>query len=384
MGWNPNAVVTVNGIDYTDKSLWGVQVNYGRTTVWEQARAGYATVQIVNVNDAHLQFEVNQSLVITVQDSVGVPVTVFTGLVTGISNTMTNVGTVSQVGIQTLTALAPFAFMARKIVGESAYPKEYDDDRIDRILTEAGVVIDVVDTPGVYEFTARAADQPTDAYSLAAFYAQMALGYLYETTDGKVGYANESHRLQEVSVTGYFEIPLSYILGQGVSSNRSLNDITNSILLTYKANATKTASDAGSIAAFGLQAASISTELEKAAEAQYQVDRYITLRANPNTNLSSFTIPLDSPTVSSADLDDLLAIYMGKPIEIFDLPNAILHIVYRGFVEGWTLSLNRYQAALTLNTTDASLSIPPTRWQDVSALLEWLDVDPTLQWFAYE
>jgi hypothetical protein len=75
---------------------------------------------------------------------------------------------------------------------------------------------------------------------------------------------------------------------------------------------------------------------------------------------------------------------MGKPIEIFDLPNAILHIVYRGFVEGWTLSLNRYQAALTLNTTDASLSIPPTRWQDVSALLEWLDVDPTLQWFAYE
>lgn len=384
MGWNPNAVVTVNGIDYTDKSLWGVQVNYGRTTVWEQARAGYATVQIVNVNDAHLQFEVNQSLVITVQDSVGVPVTVFTGLVTGISNTMTNVGTVSQVGIQTLTALGPFAFMARKIVGESAYPKEYDDDRIDRILTEAGVVIDVVDTPGVYEFTARAADQPTDAYSLAAFYAQMALGYLYETTDGKVGYANESHRLQEVSVTGYFEIPLSYILGQGVSSNRSLNDITNSILLTYKANATKTASDAGSIAAFGLQAASISTELEKAVEAQYQVDRYITLRANPNTNLSSFTIPLDSPTVSSADLDDLLAIYMGKPIEIFDLPNAILHIVYRGFVEGWTLSLNRYQAALTLNTTDASLSIPPTRWQDVSALLEWLDVDPTLQWFAYE
>jgi hypothetical protein len=75
---------------------------------------------------------------------------------------------------------------------------------------------------------------------------------------------------------------------------------------------------------------------------------------------------------------------MGKAIEILDLPTTILHTVYRGFVEGWTITLNRYQAALTLNTTDSSLSIPPTRWQDVSALLQWEDVDPTLQWFAYE
>ena len=384
MSWIPNATVTVNGTNYTDKSLWGVRISYGRTTVWEQARSGYATVQIVNVNDTNFNFEINQTLVITVEDSAGSPVTLFTGLVSAISNTMANVGNVSQVGVQTLTALAPFAFMARKIVGESAYPKEYDDDRIDRILTEAGVVIDVVDTPGVYEFTVRASGQPTDAYTLAAYYAQMALGYLYETTDGKVGYANESHRFLEVGVTGYFEIPLSYILGQGVSSDRSLNDITNSILLSYKANATKSASDATSIAAFGLQAASISTELENAVEAEYQAERYIGLRANPNTNLSTFTIPLDSPTLSSADLDELLAIYMGKAIEILDLPTTILHTVYRGFVEGWTITLNRYQAALTLNTTDSSLSIPPTRWQDVSALLQWEDVDPTLQWFAYE
>lgn len=383
MTWLPNPTVTVNGTDYTDKSLWNVQVNYGRTTVWEQARAGYATVQILNLNDSNFGFEVNQTLTVTVENSSGTPITVFTGLVTSISNTMANVGDVSQVGIQTLTALAPFAFMARKIVGNTAYPKEYDDYRIDRIFTEAGVTIETVDTPGVYEFTARAASA-TDAYTLAAFYAQMALGYIYETTDGKVGYANESHRLQEVSASGYFEIPLSYILGRGVASDRSLNDITNSVLLSYKANATKTASDSGSIAAYGLQAASITTELENGTEAQYQADRYISLRANPNTNLSTFTIPLDSSAVSAADLDVLLAIYMGKPIEILDLPNAILHTIYRGFVEGWQLSLNQYQAALTLVTTDSTLSLPPTRWQDVSALLKWQDVDPTVQWYAYE
>lgn len=383
MTWLPNAVVTVDGTDYTDKSLWNVQIRYGRTTVWEQARAGYAIVEILNATDANFGFEINQEMVITIQDSAGSPVTVFTGVLTSISNTMRSVGDVAQVGVQTLTALAPFAFMARKVIGESAYPKEYDDDRMDRIFTEAGVTIDVVDTPGVYEFTARAGSA-SDAYSLAAYYGQMALGYIYETTDGKVGYANESHRLVEVGTSGYFEIPLNYILGRGISSDRSLNDLTNSILLSYKANATKTASDATSITNYGLQAASISTELENGTEAQYQVDRYITLRANPNTNLSSFTIPLDSPAIASADLDVFLGIYMGKPIEILDLPNAILHTVYRGFVEGWQLAFNQYQAALTLSTSDASLSIPPTRWQDVSALLQWEDVDPTLQWFAYE
>jgi hypothetical protein len=384
MTYLPDPVVTVNGVDYTDKSLWDVQINYGRTTVWEQARAGYAIVRVVNLNDSNFNFQINDDLVVTVKNSTGTPITVFTGRVNDISNTLTNVGTTATVGVQTLSALAPFAFMARKIVGTSAYPKEYDDDRMATIFAEAGVTVDVVDTPGVYEFTARAANQPTDAYSLSALYAGMALGYIYETTDGKVGYANESHRLNEVGITGYFEIPLNYILGQGVSSNLSLNDITNDILLTYKANATKTASDAGSIAAYGLQAGSISTELENAAEAQYQVDRYIALRANPNTNLSSFSIMLDSSNLTAADRNALLAVYMGQAIEILDLPNSILHIVYRGFVEGWQMSINQYQVSLTLTTTDSSLSIPPTRWQDVSALLQWEDVDPTLQWFAYE
>jgi hypothetical protein len=384
MSWLPNAVVTVNGVDFTDKSLWNVQINYGRNTVWEQARAGYASVQILNLNNANFNFQINQNLIVTVEDSTGNPVTVFSGLVNDISNTLSNVGILGNVGVQTLTALAPFAFMARKIVGELAYPKEYDDDRISRIFTEAGVTVDVVDTPGIYELTARPADQPTDAYSLASFYAQMTLGYIYETTTGEVGFANESRRFLEVQANGYYLIPLSYILGASISSDTTLNNITNSILLSYKNNQTVTADDPASIANFGLQAATISTELEQMSQAQDQVDRYIGLRANPNTNLSTFTIPLDSSFMLPSDLDDFLAVYMGKPIEIVGLPNAILPNGYAGFIEGWQLSINEYQALLTVSTTEASLSIPPTRWQDAPALQQWEDVNPAVQWFAYE
>jgi hypothetical protein len=383
MTWLPNATVTVGGTSYSAETLWNATITYGRTNVWQQARAGYASVGILNQNNVHNLFQINDSLVITIDDSTGAPITVFTGIVTDIQNEVNAGGAIADVVVQTITAVAPFAFMARKIVGTTAYPKEYEDDRITTILTEAGVTIDVVDTPPIYEFTARAAN-PTDAYSLAAYYAQMAFGYIYETTDGKVGYANESHRLNDVQANGYLTIPESYILTSGVSSNTTLNDLTNDVLLSYKANATVTAEDLTSIAIYGRQAASITTELEKTAEAQYQADRYVNLRSNPQTNLSSFTIQLDSSFVTAADLDELLSMYLGKPIQILNLPTGIIKNTYRGFVEGWRLVFNQYQAAMALTTTDSSLSIVPTRWQDVDPTQQWQDVDPTVPWYAYE
>lgn len=383
MTWAPNATVTVGGTAYTNDVLWNASISYGRSNVWEQARAGYATVEILNLTDSNHTFEVNDELVITLQDSNGDPVTVFTGNVTNIESTVSALGTSGEAIIERLTAVAPFAFMARKIVGTMGYAKEYDDDRITNILTEAGVTIDVVDTPGVYEFTAMAATS-TDAYSLASKYAQMALGYIYETPDGKVGYANESHRLNDVQDNGYFNIPPNYILAAGLSSNSTLNDIANDIILSYKANATVTATDASSIAIYGRQAASIATELEQGAQAQFQIDRYIALRAYAQTSLSSFTVQLDSSFVSGADLDVFLNMYMGKPITITGLPIPIIHTVYQGFVEGWILTFNQYQAAITLTTTDTALSIPPTRWQDVSATQRWMDVSGTVQWPQYE
>ena len=383
MTWNPNGTVTVNGVDFTGDTLGGVSITYGREIIWEQARASYAQVQILNLANTDNGFEINDLLVIKVQDSGGTDQTVFTGKVTDISAAVQQSGTVGEVVIQTLTAIGPFAEMARKVIGTSAYPKEYDDDRMTTIFTEAGVTIDVVDTPPVYEFTARAA-APADAYSLASLYAQMAFGYIYETTSGEVGYANESHRLIDANTNGYWNIPESYILWQGITSNRTLNDIINSIVLTYKANATKTASDATSIATYGEIAASITTELENGTEADYQALRYIALRAYPQTNLSEFVIQLDSPTVTNSDLDDFIGIYMGKPIEISGLPIPLLNATYRGFVEGWTLTFSQYQAQMILRSTDATMSIVPTRWQDVNASLIWSAVDPALQWFQYE
>ncbi len=383
MTWNPDPLVTIDGVDYSGKTLWGASINFGRSNIWDQARASYATIDLINTTNTDFNIQPNDEVLIKVKNSSGVYITLFTGKVTDLNNRMQSMGSVSFTVIQSISAIGVFADMARTIIGDTAWAKEYDDDRMTRIFNDAGVTIDTVDTPGVYEFTARAADA-ADAYSLAAEYASKAFGYIYETTDGKVGYANESRRLLDVQANGYMSLPLDYILWRGINSSKTSTDVVNDITLIYKNNQVVTASDATSQVIYGLKTAQLTTEIETGAEAQQQADRYIVLRANPRTNLSQFSIPVDSDNVSNADRDELLAMEMGKAIEIDNLPKGIKNTVYKGFVEGWSWSLTQYQAQLNLITTDYTLSVTPVRWQDVSATLIWSAVDPTIQWFQYD
>lgn len=380
--YDPNGTVTIDGVDFTSKSINSVSISYGRVNIWEQARAGYAQIEILVLDNANNAFEINDSVVITVEDSSGVPQTVFTGRLTDVTNSMSGVGSAGEAAIQTITAIAPFADMARRVVGLTSYPAEYDDARMLTILTESGVTIDTVDTPGDYKFAARPAGA-NDGYTLAALYAQMAFGYIYETTDGKVGYANEAHRNNYLATYGYTAIPESYILWDGITSNRTLNDILNSIVLSYDAG-NVTSSDPDSIIAYGEISSSVSTELALVAEAQSQADRYVALRANPQTSLSSFTIALASSAVSDANRDLLINVSMGLPISITGLPVPISPTTYKGFVEGWNLSFTRHELFLSIATSDATFSLTPTRWQDVSASLIWSAVGATVTWATYD
>jgi hypothetical protein len=383
MSWTIDPTVTIGGTDYTSDSLNGVNVSYGRSTIWEQPRYGYATIRIKNDNNSTLDVTLNSSVIITVDNFTGTPTTVFTGKVSSISSALQASGSTAKVVIHTITAVSPLADMARVITHTISWPKEYDDDRLNRILTDSGVSIDVVDTPGVYEFTTSAAS-PTDCYTAAAYYAQMAFGYIYETTSGEVGYANESRRTIEAATYGYFNIPTNVILGNSIQSEVNTNNLINDVLLEYKANATVTSTSASSISTYGIRATDLLTELEDGAQAQFQADRYITLRSTPSTVLQSFTVQLNAPAITSTVLNGLIGVYMGKPIQVTSFPNGIFNGIFRGFVEGWNLTISQNTATLNLNVTKNSLSITPTRWQDVSPTLIWNDVDPTIEWSDFE
>jgi len=383
MTWNPNCIVTVDGVDFTSQTLDGVSITYGRQSVWEQPRAGFATIRILNTAGTALGFEIRDPVTVTIDNSSGVAQTIFTGKIAAIENVIQASGNASKVFITQISAVSVLSDMNRILIGGSNYPKEYDDDRLDRILTEAGVSIDVVDSPGVYEFTARAGEL-TDAYSLASKYATMAFGYIYETPSGEIGYANESRRTLDAAASGYLDITDKAILSASVQSERTINNLLNDLTLVYKNSQEVTASDATSISNFGVASLRIDTELEQTVEAQVQADRYITLRANAHTNIRAISVYLNSIYLSNADRNSLIDVYVGLPVEILSLPGAIYNGSYLAFVEGWTFNITEQVVILSLTTTDNSLSITPTRWQDVSVTLQWEDVDPAIQWFAYE
>lgn len=382
MTWNPEPTVTIGGTDYTGKSLNGVSINYGRTNVWEQARASFATIELINLTDAIETFNLNDEVVIKVQNSSGIDKTVFTGNLSDITNLSAFSSSSVKVSVHRISALGPFAKMSRAITGGS-WPKEYDDDRMDRIFTAAGVPVDVVDTPGIYEFTSIN-HTAQDCYNLAAYYSTMALGYIYENTLGEVGFANESRRTNEADINGYFQIPTGSILTAGITSSKTFTDVANDIELEYKANATVSGTNATSITNYGIRAMDIITELEQGSQAQDQLDRYLALRSIPRTSLSQFSVQLDVDALSTSQRNTLIELYMGKPIEIQGLPAAIYNGTYKGFVEGWNLVINREQATITINSTEAAYSLVPERWQDVLATLEWEDVGAAIQWQDYE
>ena len=382
MPWTPQPTVTINGTNRKSITLHDVQISYGRSSVWEQARASYATMTILNSTNTDYGFDMNQSVSVKVKNSAGTDVTIFTGKITSVDNQLAASGSIGSLATQTITAVGPFAQMSRKLIGDTSWAKEMDTARMTRIFTDAGVTIDTVDSPSIYEFKIRDA-AVADAYSLAADYAQQADGYIYETSTGTVGFANESHRFNYVQSNGYTTIPNNYILWGSVASQKTLADIMNSIIVTYRAG-NATADDTTSQTTYGKVAGSVSTDLYNLADAQIQADRYLVLRAYPRTSLSNFTIPIDSSNVSDANRDKFISMSMGFPIQISSLPMAIKNTVYRGFVEGYSFSINQYQMVMNLATTDYTYSMTPTRWQDVSATLIWSAVGSTVQWSTYD
>jgi hypothetical protein len=335
----------------------------------------------VNLSNTDYGFDMNQVVSVKVKNSAGTDVTLFTGKITSVDNSIAGSGTTATVATQTITAVGVFADMSRKLIGGTAWAKEMDDVRMTRIFNDAGVTIDTVDAPPIYEFMAITPDV-NDAYTYAALYAGQAFGYIYETTDYKVGFANESRRFVDQRDNGYFVIPNSYLLWNSIASQKTLSDIANSIQVSYRAGI-RSADDLTSQATYGIIAGSVTTELHDAADAQVQADRYISLRAVPRTSLAAFTIQVDSPDVTDVDRDKFLNINTSEPIQINSLPVGIKNTTYKGFVEGYSISFNEYQMTLTLNTSDYTYSITPTRWQDVSASLIWNDVDPLLEWVDY-
>jgi hypothetical protein len=402
--WTPVWSVVIDGVEYNNVTLANLSIQSGRTDIYTQAVAGYCNVQLINLDGSTIAAEINSGITIFVEDSTGTPVPIFGGSITDIIVAIASAGSNGYAQTVTITALGALSRLP-KVLTEGVLSKDFDGDQIFEILQ--GILygawnevpaaltwaaydptttwanaensgVGEIDRPGNYELTSRAAEV-TDAYSLVAALASSGLGYIYEDSSGRIGYADSTRRGTYLSTNGYVDLSASEALAAGLETAVRAGDVRNSITITYKNNDQVTDSDPDSIALYGSLAQNITTTLEHVADATDQAAFYLALRAYPRANMNAITYQLGSPSVSDSDRDALIGVFMGMPVNITDLP-LNMGSNFQGFVEGWRFSAGYNSLAIDLYITPVAYSLDAFRWNDVPASETWNTISPTLDW----
>jgi hypothetical protein len=403
--WNPDWAVEVNGLgDVTDLVIANLTITSGRSDIYSQPIAGYCRFTILNLNQSATGFDVNDSVVIKVKDSSGVYIPLFGGDVTDIDiEIQTGEPAITQA--ITVTALGALAKLPKTLT-QGVLSKDFDGDQIYEILSEVlfanwnavpaalewvnydatttwedaeNAGLGEIDRPGDYELTARSAET-IDVYSLVASLARSGLGYIYEDSSGRIGYADSTHRSQYLANNGYAFVDGGWAYAAGIATSRRLGDLRNEVTITYKNDAQETASDLASIATYGYQAENIVTSIENQSDAEDQAAFYLDIRAYPQDQFKSITFPLTNPNIPDVSRDQALNIFMGLPLDIEDLPLNIAQGRYQGFVEGWTWTSRFNALDLTVIVSPVAFSLQAFRWNSVPITELWNTISPTLDW----
>ena len=402
--WTPVWSILIDGTEYNNVTVASLTVESGRRDIYQQAVAGYCNLSILNFDDQAITLDINSAITVYVQNSTATPVAIFGGSVTDIITTVERSGNGALVQSVNLTALGALSRLP-KVLTEGVLAKAYDGDQIfdvlDNILYGAWNEVPAsltwatydatttwanaqnsgvgeIDRPGNYELHARASSV-TDAYSLVASLATSGLGTIYEDAQGRIGYADSTHRSQYLAANGYVDLSANEAYSDGLQTSTRSGDVRNVVTITYKDGAQVSTSDTASIATYGSLAQNIQTSLQNGADATSQANFYLALRAYPRANFESIRYPLGSPNVSDSDRDSLIGVFMGMPVNITELP-ANMGLNFQGFVEGWRFTAGYNSLAIDLYITPIAYSLDAFRWNDVPASEKWNTISPTLDW----
>jgi hypothetical protein len=402
--WTPEWQLQVNGVDYTNITLSTLTVVSGRTDIYSQPRAGYASIEILNLNLTPITIDVNDGLTIKVKDSTGTYVDIFGGFVTDSSVEVASTGTGGINETIRVTALGALSKLPKTITN-GVLSKDYDGNQIYTILSAAlfqtwaevpaaltwatynptttwanaqNSGLGEIDRPGDYELMARSSDA-TDMYSLVSALATSGLGYLYEDAQGRIGYADATHRTQYLAANGYTSVSGNHALSRGIRTIRRLGDLRNKVTIQWRSGDI-TALSQDSIDQYGSQADIIATTLHNSADATAQANFYLGIRAWPQDVFESITFTLGNSELDDSDRDALLNVFMGLALDITDLPANMVNGRFQGFVEGWTFRAGYNRLDLTLNVSPTAFSLQSMQWDDVSVAETWNTISPTLDW----
>jgi len=404
--WSPVWQVSIDGGTYTTVSLANLTISSGRSDIYAQPVAGYCSVELVNTDQSTLAIELNDSIAIQVKNSSGTFVPIFGGYVTDIDQSVKTAGSNAIVQTFKIIALGSLAKLT-KILTQGVLSRDFDGNQIYSILRDIlfnqwsevpaaiqwstyspatetwanaqNTGLGEIDTPGDYELTDRASST-TDVYSLIAGLATSGLGYIYEDSQGRIAYADSTHRSQYLADNGYLDVTGNHALARGISTSRKIGDIRNKVTITYKNGAQQTASDLTSQGTYGEQGQNIITTLHNASDATAQANFYLSLRANPQSFFKSITFELTNSEIDDSDRNALISVFMGLPLDISDLPTNMTGGRFQGFVEGWTFNAGFNKLSVTLLLSPLTFSLQAMKWSNVPVSEKWNTLIPTLTW----
>ena len=405
--YTPVYRVKIGTTNVTTATLSGLTITSGRQDIYSQANAGYCNLTLIETLEAAIPYQVNDAVTIEVKDSTATFVPIFGGFLTDISVIVQNSGSTATSQRIQIVAVGALARLSRSVYTGNISADE-DGDQIEEILStvlfdqwnevpaaEDWLSYDAttqwqdaensgygeVDTPGNYNLATQTGLNAT-VYSIVSGLATSGLGYIFEDSEGRIGYADSTHRTVYLSTNGYVDLDGNHATGPGLRIVKRAGDVRNAITVTYGSTSSNSVSDedADSISDYGRLENIVTTTLLNSADATSQAAFYLTLRAEPQYQMNSITYELGNPEIDDADRDSLLEVFMGMPVNIVNLPSNMVNGEFQGFVEGWTWTANMNQISLTMTVSPVAFSLQAFAWDDVPAVEYWASINPALDW----
>jgi hypothetical protein len=402
--FTPTYRVTIAGTIQTSTILQDATITYGRNDFFEATQPSYCNLELLNLDGTSPVVELLDTVVVEVQNSAGTFVKLFTGEVSGVYNRFEGAGLGGKPNTLQIQAIGALGLLVKRYAGAVAYPEELDGARIQRILEETLFVawedlsntltwndfttetwanygvqgIDIID-PGRYEVLARPAEVE-QAYELTDTTQQSGLGYLYDTPDFEIGYADAERRSANYT-TNLIELDAN-LVNADIQTRLQTADIVNSVVIRYDDPVLEVvAQNDTSINNYGLLEEIRSTILAETVDATEQATNFVNYRGTPKTSLEAVSVNLAHSDMTNTVRDDLLAVTMDSLLYLDNIPVGLIPEGYfEGFVEGWTWTLGRKNLELTMSVSNSIYSTLDVQWEDYNSVIQWQNLDNATRW----
>lgn len=405
--FTPEWRVKVNGSTVTNVTLADLFITAGRQSIYDQPGASYCSLNLIADPSYSVTFDVNDAVTVEVKNTSGTYVNLFGGYLSDINVVVTSPGSSLVAQQIRLTAIGSLARLVRaNFTGNLA--SDMDGDQIYELLQNvllgswnevpAALTWDTydatetwanaqntglgqIDRPGDYELEAQN-NLNGSVYQYAVGVATSGLGYLYEDAQGRICYADSTHRAEALAANGYVDLDANQAFGSGLEISKRAGDVRNKVSIIYgsSGNASVTDSEPDSIALYGELASTINTTIKGQTDAENQAAFYLSLRAYPRYEFKNITFPLGNPEMDNADRDALLGVNMGMAVNITNLPANMNDGEFQGFVEGWTWRAGVSSLSLEMIVSPIAYSLQAFRWNNVPVTETWQTISPTLDW----